>query len=229
MQAMKARLLISIVVAAVGAVIGARTPQDTGDPQSKIIQVEQAVEASFAPRVTYSGGESKATSLKRYKVKAADGRALEVELDRPPTDADLEPLLVPVASGGQLSQDRLPRELVQRLGNVRQISPGWDDLWPLWLQLKFGNKEIAEARAMLRYESKPEAVDDYDWNQRFVCAARSWQVEEANALRLKKARFAATGAVAGFVTAFVSLVVLAWLWRFVLDRVRELSNAFRGR
>jgi hypothetical protein len=118
---------------------------------------------------------------------------------------------------------------VQRLGNVRQISPGWDDLWPLWLQLKFGNKEIAEARAMLRYESKPEAVDDYDWNQRFVCAARSWQVEEANALRLKKARFAATGAVAGFVTAFVSLVVLAWLWRFVLDRVRELSNAFRGR
>jgi hypothetical protein len=111
---------------------------------------------------------------------------------------------------------------------VTQVSPGWDDLRPLWQPLKFGNQQIAEARTMLRYESKPGAVSDYEWNRRFVVAAELWQVQELGALRLKKARFTIIGVVAGFVVAFVSLVALAWLWHFLLDRVRELSRAFRG-
>lgn len=209
--------------------IAAQLVQSSGDPQAKITEVEQVVEASFRPTVTYSPAESKTASLETYEVKAADGRKLEVELDRLPTKAELEPLFVHAGTGAQLLRDQLPKQLVQRLGKVTQTAPGWDDLRPLWQPLEFSNKEIAEAKAMLRYESKPDAVSGYDWNRRFVAASASWQVEEVRTFRLKRMQFAAIGAAAGFVAAFVSVLILAWLWHFLLDRIREMSSAFRGK
>jgi hypothetical protein len=227
---MKARLLISAVVALLGAIAAAQFSQKRGDPSSTIAEFERALDTSFQEKMIFPSGNLSGTSVKKYRVTDVDGRVLQIERTDTPTEADLEPLFGLVAASlGQLSRSQLPPQLERTIGEVRQVSPGWNDLPPLWRSLTFTNQQAAEAKAMLRYESKPNSVADHTWNQRFQTAATLWQIEEVRTRRLHMAVFGAGGAVGGFTGALIALALVSWMWCFLLARIRELSDALRGK
>lgn len=226
---MRTRLIVSAVFAMVGAIVGTQLVQRGGDPSAAIEQFEDALNTTFQERLVLPIGGLVDPAIKKYVISDPDGRVLQVERGIVPNETELESLFALVASRSQVSRSQLPQGLQGTVGGVRQVKPGWNDLPPLWQSFTFSNQRIAEGRAALRYESRPSSLNEYTWNQRFEAAARPWELEEPQAHRLRVAVFGVAGAAGSFVVVFVSLLLASLAWGFLLERIRELSNAFRGK
>lgn len=122
-----------------------------------------------------------------------------------------------------------PTNLEGRFRDIVQTTPAWTEVERLATGLTWSNRQVAEARALLRYENRPGLVYAFQWDDRFVTAERPWQVEEPGAFQTRRVETATAAGAFGFCATFAVLVGCSWLWGASLRRVRELSNAFRGK
>ncbi len=166
-------------------------------------------------------------SFRTYGVIRPDGRLLEIEFDRDPTSDDLERIFAQMQPGRRLPDP--PQGLTGGLGKITQTAPAWGELEPVWSSPTWSNQQIAKAKAMMRWRTKPKDFDSYAWEEGFARAAQPWQVEERGRFFGRRISYAAGATVGGFLLTFGALALLLWSWRFVLARIRELSNAFRGK
>jgi hypothetical protein len=123
----------------------------------------------------------------------------------------------------------IPSSINGKAKSIVQIAPAWSEVEEISRPLTWHNRQIAEAKAMLRYGSYHDKMDSYIWERREALANTSWLVEESGTVFLNRLYSGALYALVCFVVAFISLFLISWLWRFFLARVRELSDAIRGK
>ena len=147
--------------------------------------------------------------------KAGDPSALITSVEQRLTHA-FQPVDIPVQPGGNITK-------------VTQVAPPWSELEAIWEPLTWQNQRVAKAKALLHYDSNPSSFESYAWDGRFVAASEPWHVEEAGQFLLRRLQGAAIGGAGGFGAVFAFLLLLSWLWKFLLARLREVSDAIRGR
>lgn len=228
MNARNARLVICLVVAVIAAVVGTTFVRKEGDPWS-VADIDHKLDAAFqrrdllVERDVDRAGET--ATFKTYKVTSPDGRVLEIQYDRAPSEGDLDKIFAQLASRETVSTSGLTGSLKK----VTQITPAWSELEPIWHTLAWSNQNVATAKALLRLQEKPTDITESMWDQRFVVAAWPWQIEQAYRLAVRKGGAAAGAAIAGLLFAFIAVTFITWVWYFLLARIRELSAAVRGK
>jgi hypothetical protein len=122
-----------------------------------------------------------------------------------------------------------PASLEGKVSNIVQLAPAWSDVESIASKLTWQNRQVIEAKGLARYESRPSDVYSFDWQNRNVKAAQALVAEESSVFFVRLAQSAAVAAVGGFAVSLALLSACAWLWAALLRRIRELSNAVRGR
>jgi hypothetical protein len=244
---MKAQIVIPVVAGLVGCGIGGILVERRGDPASRVAAVEEAIEQAFQPKILLQNQPTpsdlpegftldpkpphaaKSTEWvdDAYLVTARDGRELELEVGRALDKDQLLHLSAWINQSQPITS--LPSTLGITITKATQVTPAIDALESMWQHLVYQNRRLAEARALTRYRSKPESVARFVWQERENLAASSWRLEELSVLTIRRALHMAGGAVVGSVVALVIVTLLAWLWRFFLARLREVSGAVRGK
>src|SRR5437867_4103381 len=130
---MKGRLVISAVAALLSGVVGVQLVTKEGDPAQAIHDVERHMNAALQPQPLFTPAIPASASFKTYTVAAPDGRVLEIQFDRTPTEADLERIFAHTQPGGRLADP--PLGLNGGLGKVIQTAPSWGELEPMWRSL----------------------------------------------------------------------------------------------
>lgn len=208
---------------AIGAATLAFTATErSGDPQVVITEVERQINAieAILQRHTYefkNAGSPKPANKSRaiYRLSGPKGELLFVEGPADPNTSEVE---------------RIVAELYQR-GSKQYVSldSAWTEVQTIWADLTWSNRQVAEARALRQFDSRPGSASLYDWDNRFRKSKAQWQVQEVAAFQSQRALYAAGAAVGAFVVVILVLAVCGWLWRGMLARIRELSNAIRGK
>lgn len=193
----------------------------SGDPQSAITEVERrlgTIEQS-RKRYTYELREAnspKPTDKKRslYRLSGPKNELLFVEGPTDLNTTELEGIVAELYQSGR-------KQYVSNDG-------AWADVQSAWAKLTWSNRQIAEAKALAEFDLKPSDVSTYDWDRRFRKSKDPWQVQEVAAFQAQRALYATGAALLTFVVIVLLLAIFGWLWRAMLDRIRELANAFRG-
>jgi hypothetical protein len=81
---------------------------------------------------------------------------------------------------------------------------------------------------MLRYDFYIEEMNSYFWQERESFANKPWEIEETNQFYLRKFFGGLTYAAIGFVATLLFLMFISSSWKFLLARIREVSDAIRG-
>jgi hypothetical protein len=116
------------------------------------------------------------------------------------------------------------------------ITPSWYDVEDAVRHLHRSNRQIAEAKAMLRVPEACSASAKHilpctsnAWDNRVQNASKPWHIEERQE-QIKRALYTSVAAFAGaFVVCIIGLVSVTHLWYFLLERLTELASAFRGK
>jgi hypothetical protein len=212
----------SLVIALVGAVFAGAMVERNGDPVKAIAGTEKKLEElpGLIKRHKYQLKPFKAEKPSDpqrtlFMVTKSDGRVLHIE---GPSDSSADNL-----------KDAAKKLLEQSPGaDVMVPAAVWEELYDIWAHLSSENKEIAKAKAMLRFSRNPSRIDLYEWEYRFGLSKRPWKLEESSTYYGRRFGY---GIVAGFVSyfgTFLLLSLLGWIWGFFLDRIRELARAIRG-
>jgi hypothetical protein len=122
-----------------------------------------------------------------------------------------------------------PEHLKNKFTKVVQLTPAWSEIEEIAEPLTWHNQRIAEAKAMVRYDFYIEKMDKYIWIDRESLANEPWLIEESKQFAVRKVTSTLFYAAAGFATSFLLLIIIVWSWKFLLARIRELSDAFRGK
>ena len=106
------------------------------------------------------------------------------------------------------------------------VDSAWNEAEGWWKGLTWRNRSVAERMTLARFPSKPDSASSLEWNSRHREA--EFESEEAVSFNLRRAGYAAGALAATFALLLVLLAMFGWLWRALLARVRELSQAMRG-
>jgi len=123
----------------------------------------------------------------------------------------------------------VPGNLRGKFTNIRQITPAWSEIKETTEALTWQNQQIAEAKAMMHYDSYFDKMDSYVWQDRESLSNKPWFVEETSQFYLRKFYSGLTYAAIAFVATLLFIVLLSWSWKFLLARIREVSDAIRGK
>lgn len=216
------RAIFASLLAIGAATLAFIATERSGDPQVVIAEVERQINAvkAILQRYTYelkNAGSPKPANKSRalYRLSGPKGELLFVEGPADPNTSEVE---------------RIVAELFQK-GTKQYVSldSAWTEVQTIWADLTWGNREVAEAKALRQFESKPASASSYDWDSRFRKSKDEWKIQEPAAFQSQRALYTAGAAVGTFVAVIVVLAVCGWLWGGLLARIRELSNAIRGK
>lgn len=118
--------------------------------------------------------------------------------------------------------------------HLKLLAPSWDEIQEVAKGLTHENERIAKAKVFIRLGiemddgSIPADYDSSIWKERYKLSKQPWKVQERSERIMRSLLIGFGSALALFLAVSVLLVVLAWLWWFFLERVRELSRAIRG-
>ena len=107
-------------------------------------------------------------------------------------------------------------------------SPSWNDVQAASYRLRYPNRDIARAKALVVLDEHPDSYD-YEWRERFDNAAKSYQECTSFKRAIASFGFGALALIATVLATWLLLLLISWLWYFGLDRIRELSTAIRAR
>lgn len=226
---MPRRFILLLIVASICGSIGFFATEKDGDPAAIIRDVETRLERAFDETIVYEGGQDLLDSLKKYRISIRDGRSYIVHLAKVDSNEELEEIIDAVLAAGYIDQYVPPARYVDRIVKVVQLTPGASDLRYIWGPLTWGNRNIAEAKALVRFNKKPEDILNYDWDKRYRLSQAKWNIEEPTSYMLRRAKNAGLAAITGSVGIWFTLIVLSWLWLFFLARLREIADAVRGK
>jgi len=150
-----------------------------------------------------------------YRLSGPKGELLFVEGPADPHTSEVE---------------RIVTDLYQKK-NKQYVShdSAWIEVQAMWSGLTWDNQQIAEAKALREFDSKPSSASSSDWDYRFRKSKGQWQIQEAAAFQSQRALYTAAATVGTFAAVILVLAVCGWLWRATLARIRELANAIRGK
>lgn len=216
------RAIFAGLLAIVAAAFAFAATERSGDPASAVADVEQKLGTADAVlrRHTYElkdAGTPKPADKSRalYRLSGPKGELLFVEGPSDPNIPEVE---------------RIVRELYEKK-NKQYVAhdSAWTEIQSAWSGLTWGNRQIAEAKGLLKFDSKPTGTSSYDWDNRFRSSKGQWRIQEAVAFQAQRAMYTLGGAVGTFIAALLVLAVFGWLWGATLARIRELANAVRGK
>ena len=114
-------------------------------------------------------------------------------------------------------------------GNVfDQLAP-WVELEQQALLLTPSNTERAKAKALVYFDQNLDSHSSYAWDHRFGLSKEPFQTIDVGARLARTFGFSILGLCVSTLLFWLLLVLLSWFWYFFLDRVSELSDAFRGK
>jgi len=145
------------------------------------------------------------------------------------TSAVIKQAETKLAKAFELKPIVIPPSLKGKAKNIVQIAPAWSEVEDISKSLTWHNKRIAEAKAMLLYGSYYDKMDSHIWEQKESLANSPWLVEESGEFFLKRLYGGSVYASVSFAVTFLFLLLISWSWRFLLARIRELSDAIRGK
>jgi len=199
---MRTYLILSALIAALAAVFGASIAERSGDPSAVIQDVEQRLAETFRVQsVVERVIQSAPAGLSRDQFEALLTKELQT------SGLDPQGLLA---------------------GKTPEL-PAWVTVETIWKQLTYQNQQVATAKTMLHYDSNPEGFESYVWERRRTIAAEPWHIEEPSQFQRRQIGFATGGGAVGFSVGLGFFLFLSWLWKFFLARLRDVSNAIRGR
>jgi hypothetical protein len=123
----------------------------------------------------------------------------------------------------------IPENLKGKFKNIRQIAPAWSEVEAISHVLTWQNQEIAEAKAMMHYDSYFDGMNSYIWKEKETLSSSPWIIEENNDFYLRKLYSGVAYAAAAFVATLLCLLLGSWSWKFLLARIREVADAIRGK
>ncbi len=147
-----------------------------------------------------------------YLLEKPDGTKLTIDAPKTVTPRQLE-----IAADSMVSTGR--NEFVF-------VESAWKEAEDWWKGLTWLNRTAAERMTLARFPSKPESASSYDWDTRH--RESEFTTEEALSFNIRRIGYAAAALAAVFALLLFLLAVFGWLWRALLARVRELSQAMRG-
>ena len=128
----------------------------------------------------------------------------------------------------ELKSIPVPEKLKGKITTIEQLTPEWSEIEKISEPLTWHNKRILDAKAMLRYDFYIENMNRHIWQERESFANEPWEIEETNQFYLRKFLGGLTYAAIGFVATLLLLMLISWSWKFLLTRIREVSDAIRG-
>ena len=251
---MKAQLVIAGVLGSAAALFAAQLVDRRGDPARDLEQVEARLAKTFEPMAWVNVSQvPNGVDPRTFQVVGPDGASLEVRGSESPTEDQLDGLfkLAPALRGSDSPRtmlgatrkrwpieygDKTDRQLEEGISRkysgvyaVRVMSPSWTDVERVWDGLQWDNRKTAKAKALSKFGTSPVASESSAWEYRQEDAGRSWMVEERSTLWARRAGYGAAFGLAAFAATLAVLAAIAWIWRFLLARLREVSDAVRGR
>lgn len=194
----------------------------SGDAQSAISEVDRRLTEipAVIKRHTYerkSSNSEKPTDKTRalYELSVPNGEKLTVEGPSVSLTAEVERIIWELRKK-------------DKTHNV-DFTSVWDEVTPFFALLTYSNRQIANAKAMLYFDSKPPPVSSYDWDNHFRTSKEPWHVQESTHYYSTRVLYSLGAGTLAFIAVFAALIACGCLWRAVLARIRELFNAFRGK
>lgn len=81
---------------------------------------------------------------------------------------------------------------------------------------------------LLAYRKPPPALETLEkWKSREVDAMLQWEIAEPS-FAIKEAMYYGGITFAGLPFIYIAMLIIIWLWYFVLLRIAELINSFKG-
>ncbi|MFZ3129272.1 MAG: hypothetical protein WA136_14770 [Rhodoferax sp.] len=106
------------------------------------------------------------------------------------------------------------------------VDTAWSEIETSWQGFTWANRRVAEHRTLAQFPSKPSSVSDYEWEDRQKEDA--FTTEEVLSFNLRRTGYSVATFTGVFAFVVIALAAIAWLWRALLARLRELSQAIRG-
>lgn len=226
---MKVGLIIIGLLTAVAGLVGGFLADPEGDSLAATAAFDERLAAVFQRTPLKQTARSEAAPVEKFEFSYPSGALLEVHFNGTPSEEELSqvgPHMAAVSTTpGQVTSGPLAKKIV----GVYQLAPPWSVPQALSQGLYWRNREIADARAMSRYSRRPDDAAEHIWNDRARVSALPWIVEEPNTLLLRRLVYGVAAAASTLAVVVLIPLVMGMIWRFLLNRIRELSNAFRGR
>lgn len=116
----------------------------------------------------------------------------------------------------------------------------WSDIGRKADLLTPDNANLARAKAMIRFRRNPDPSNSYAWENRFKLREKPFRIIDTSGRLARTLTFSGLALIASTVLLwpFAVLVQLTWYyilegvplgWHFILERITELSDAFRGK
>lgn len=193
-----------------------------GDSQAAIANVDRQINeiGNILKRYTYELKEPDSPkpaekSRALYRLSGPKGELLFVEGPADPDTSEIERIV------GELYKTGTKQYVA--------LDSAWSEVQAGWANLTWHNKQIAETKALREFPSKPSGASSYDWDNRFRKINGPWQVQEPMAFQIQRITYILGAAISTFVAVILFLAACGWLWRATLARIREFSNAVRGK
>ena len=103
----------------------------------------------------------------------------------------------------------------------------WDELEKISGSLTAGNQFRAKAKAMVYLPQNPERYSTYVWEHRYKLSKEPWELCETSQRIFRSIAETLSAFFIATLACWIALLIIAWLWYFVLDRLSELSNSIR--
>src|SRR5687768_16008368 len=159
---------ISALLAAVVAAFAFAATLPNGDPEATIAQTELEISGVVA-RHTFQLKDSSArtpddAARSLYRMSGAKGELLFLEGPAGRGRAEVEHIFAKIYNSGwdrYLAQD-------SALSDLRKVAS----------RLAPQNQNLAQAKGLLRFESRPAAVSEKAWRERLPDSINPWQIQE---------------------------------------------------
>lgn len=104
----------------------------------------------------------------------------------------------------------------------------WTEFKSKCYRLSYLNGQTARARAMNYLSTNPEQYSTYEWGEHQRQARSEWIYFETSDRILNTSFACIVSLLAATLAAWLTGLLISWLWYFSLDRLKEISHAIRG-
>ena len=122
--------------------------------------------------------------------------------------------------------DTLRKKFPPKEAAVRSV---WKDVTAASYRLTDGNRQILRAKAMQYLSENPDNSSSYTWENRFELARRNFNVCTKAGRIWRSMGFGVLAYVISTPLTWLALIILAYIWYFLLDRLSGVSQAIRGK
>ena len=113
------------------------------------------------------------------------------------------------------------------------VAPSMDQVTELVKPLVYENQQIAISKVLVKVDIKLDS-NELPWNapkweDRYKYANKPWVLQNKYQLTIKSIGIGLISFFTVSVMVLTIILFLSWIWIFILERIKELSTAMRGK